>query len=146
MYGYLIGTTFLKSLNPYFRKHILNTLDPREYFYLNSFFVFILMILIFIFFETSETIEKMVSNYKKLKISQMACIVMISLLLVLSSLLIYELDKNHNTPFINNMLLKTGSVIVLITVSVCIFGEKYTLKQIIGILLIFIGMYLVMQK
>jgi drug/metabolite transporter (DMT)-like permease len=76
----------------------------------------------------------------------MACIVIISLLLVFSSLLIYELDKNHNTPFINNMLLKTGSVIVLITVSVCIFGEKYTLKQIMGIFLIFIGIYLVMQK
>ena len=146
MYSYLIGTTFLKSMNPYFRKHVLDTLNPREYFYLNTFFVFILMILVFFLFETKKSVKEMFSNYKKLEHSHFSCIFIISLLAVASSILLYELDKNHNTPLINNILLKTGSVIVLILVGLFIFGEKYTWKQIIGIILTCIGIYLVMRE
>ena len=146
MYGYLIGTTFLKSMNPYFRKHILNTLNPREYFYLNTIFVFILMTLVFLLFESEKSIEQMIRNYKKLEYTQLGCIFIISIILVASSLLLYELDKNYNTPLINNILLKTGSIIVLIVVGVGMFGEKYTWKQIIGIMLTFTGIYLVMDK
>ena len=146
MYSYLIGTTFLKSMNPYFRKHILDTLNPREYFYLNTIFVFILMILVFLFFETKKSTKEMISNYQKLEHSHFACIFIISFLLVASSLLLYELDKNHNTPLINNILLKTGSVIVLIVIGVFMFGEKYNWKQITGIILTCMGIYLVMQK
>ena len=136
----------VKSMNPYFRKHILNTLNPREYFYLNTLFVFILMILVFLLFESEKTIEQMIRNYKKLEYTQLGCIFIISIILVASSLLLYELDKNHNTPLINNILLKTGSIIVLIVVSVWMFGEKYTWKQILGIILTFTGIYLVMDK
>jgi uncharacterized membrane protein len=146
MYGYLLGATFLKSMNPYFRKHILNTLNPREYFYLNTIFVFILMIIVFLLFESEKSIEQMICNYKKLQYTQLGCIFIISILLVASSLLLYELDKNYNTPLINNILLKTGSIIVLIVIGVAMFGEKYTLKQILGIALTFTGIYLVMDK
>ena len=146
MYGYLLGTTFLKSMNPYFRKHILNTLNPREYFYLNTIFVFVLMILVFLLFESEKSIEQMICNYKKLEYTQFGCIFIISILLVSSSLLLYELDKNYNTPLINNILLKTGSIIVLIVIGVAMFGEKYPWKQILGIALTFTGIYLVMDK
>ena len=133
-------------MNPYFRKHILNTLNPREYFYLNTIFVFVLMIIVFLLFENKESIEQILSNYKKLKHTQFACIFIISFLLVASSLLLYELDKKYNTPLINNILLKTGSIIVLVVIGIGIFGEKYTIKQIIGILLTVTGIYLVMKK
>jgi drug/metabolite transporter (DMT)-like permease len=145
MYGYLMGTTFLKSMNPYFRKHVLNTLNPREYFYLITFFVFILMIIVFFIFETQKTTKEMMSNYKKLEYSHYACVLIISVLLVASSLLLYELDKNYNTPLLNNILLKTGSIIVLIVVGVFVFGEKYTWKQILGIILTCMGIYLVIK-
>lgn len=141
-----MGTTFLKSMNPYFRKHVLNTLNPREYFYLSTFFVFILMIIVFFIFETQKTTKEMMSNYKKLEYSHYACVLIISVLLVASSLLLYELDKNYNTPLLNNILLKTGSIIVLIVVGVFVFGEKYTWKQIVGIILTCIGIYLVMKE
>jgi len=140
-----MGTTFLKSMNPYFRKHVLNTLNPREYFYLSTFFVFILMIFVFFLFETRKTTKEMISNYKKLEYSHYACVLIISVLLVVSSILLYELDKNYNTPLLNNILLKTGSILVLIVVGVFIFGEKYTWKQILGIALTCIGIYLVMK-
>lgn len=146
MYSYLIGTTFLKSMNPYFRKHVLNTLNAREYFYMSTLFGFILMILVFFLFETQKTTKEMISNYKKLEYSHYACIFIIAFLLVASSLLLYELDKNYNTPLLNNILLKTGSIIVLIVVGVFVFGEKYTWKQIAGIILTCIGIYMVMKE
>ena len=146
MYGYLVGTTFLKSMNPYFRKHILNTLNPREYFYLNTLFVFLLMILVFLFFENKDSVNDIIRNYKKLKVSQIGCIFIISFLLVASSILLYELDKKYNTPLINTILLKTGSIIVLIVIGVGIFGENYSWSQILGILLTVMGIYLIMQK
>ena len=146
MYGYLVGTTFLKSMNPYFRKHILNTLNPREYFYLNTLFVFLLMILVFLFFENKDSVNDIIRNYKKLKVSQIGCIFIISFLLVASSILLYELDKKYNTPLINTILLKTGSIIVLIVIGVGIFGENYSWSQILGILLTVTGIYLIMQK
>jgi uncharacterized membrane protein len=146
MYRFLIGSTFLKSMNPYFRKHILNTLNPREYFYLNNFFVFILMFFVFFLFETKQSTKEMISNYYKLESSHYACIFIISVLLVVSSLLLYELDKKHNTPLINNILMKTGSVIILILVGVFIFEEKYNWKQMLGIILTCIGIYFTMQK
>jgi drug/metabolite transporter (DMT)-like permease len=71
---------------------------------------------------------------------------MISLLAVVSSLFLYELDKHHNTPLINNVLLRVFSLIVLIIVGVLIFKEEYNCKQIIGLFLAIIGIFLIMQK
>jgi drug/metabolite transporter (DMT)-like permease len=64
----------------------------------------------------------------------------------MSSLFLYELDKNHNTPLINTILLRLFSVVVLIIVGVFIFGEKYNWMQIVGIFLAVIGVFLIMQK
>ena len=97
-------------------------------------------------FETQKTTKEMMLNYKKLEYSHYACVLIISVLLVSSSLLLYELDKNYNTPLLNNILLKTGSIIVLIVVGVFVFGEKYTWKQIVGIILTCMGIYLVMKE
>ena len=62
----------------------------------------------------------------------------------MSSLFLYELDKNHNTPLINTILLRLFSVVVLIIVGVFIFGEKYNWMQIVGIFFTIIGIFLLM--
>jgi drug/metabolite transporter (DMT)-like permease len=104
------------------------------------------MILVFLFFENKDSVNDIIRNYKKLKVSQIGCIFIISFLLVASSILLYELDKKYNTPLINTILLKTGSIIVLIVIGVGIFGENYSWSQILGILLTVTGIYLIMQK
>jgi drug/metabolite transporter (DMT)-like permease len=63
-----------------------------------------------------------------------------------SSLLLYELDKNFNTPLLNFVFLKFASVLSLIFVGIFIFKEKYTWKQILGITLAVLGIYLITNK
>lgn len=150
MWNFVIFTTILKSFTPYFRKHILGTLNSDEFLLLNSLIILSLVLIYFlfkiIFGKQRETLGQIINNYKKMKYSQIFCVAIISLLTVASSLFIYELDKNHNTPLINNVLLRIFSVIALIIVGIFIFKEEYNWKQIVGIFLAIIGVILIMQK
>jgi drug/metabolite transporter (DMT)-like permease len=150
MYHFVIGTTFLKSVIPYFRKHVLGTLNSDEFLLLNSTIIFVIVLVIFILKiltgQQHETFKQIVNNYKKMTYSQVICISIIASLTVLSSLFIYELDKHHNTPLINTILLRSFSIISMILVAVFIFDEKYNWSQIIGVVLAFIGVFLIMQK
>jgi drug/metabolite transporter (DMT)-like permease len=53
------------------------------------------------------------------------------------------LDKNYNTPLINSVFLRVGSIIALLLVGIFVFEEKYTYKQIAGVLLTLLGIYLI---
>ena len=39
MYPFIFGLTIIKSINPYFRKHLLNILDSHDLLFINSFFI-----------------------------------------------------------------------------------------------------------
>lgn len=147
MYYYIFGLTLLKSINPYFRKHILATLTGHDLLIINTFFIFIIVAIIFLykcFFD--KTIINTFNNYKKLSLTQLVCLFALATLAVVSSLFIFELDKNYNNPLINSLFLKVASVVALGFVSICIFKEKYNWKQIIGIILAGFGVYLITNK
>jgi len=147
MYPYLIGITLLKSVNPYFRKHILDTLEGHDLLFINTFFIFLIVLSIFIYKTIfHKTLYDTIENYKNLTNSQILCIFLICALTVGSSLLLYELDKNFNTPLLNFVFLKFASVLSLIFVGIFIFKEKYTWKQILGITLAVLGIYLITNK
>ena len=44
---FLFLTSFLKSFNPYLRKHILNSLESHEYLFLNTFIISFLYLYFF---------------------------------------------------------------------------------------------------
>ena len=147
MYHYILGLTLLKSINPYFRKHILNTLSGHDLLIINTLFIGVIVFIIFLykcFFDKS--IIDTLNNYKKLSFTQIACLFSLAVLAVVSSLFVFELDKNYNTPLINSLFLKIASVVALGLVSIFIFREKYNWKQIIGILLAILGVYLITSK
>uniref|UniRef100_A0A6C0KVQ6 EamA domain-containing protein n=1 Tax=viral metagenome TaxID=1070528 RepID=A0A6C0KVQ6_9ZZZZ len=150
MLHFLVGTTLLKSVTPYFRKHVLGTLTSDEFLLLNSCIVFFIIFIIFVIKillgKQHETLNEIINDYKKLSYSQVLCISLISIFTVLTSLFIYELDKKHNTPLINTILLRFGSVIVLILVGIFVFGEDYNWIQVSGIFLAVLGVFLIMQK
>ena len=148
MYNFFLGITFLQQFRPYFRKHISNTLDPHEYVLLNTLAILIIIILYvsYLFITQKTTHSKLISNIKSLSYSECGCILMLAILTVVSGLLIFELDKNFNTPLINSMFLKAISMIALICVGIFIFKEKYKMHQYIGLLLVLLGMYLISQK
>jgi drug/metabolite transporter (DMT)-like permease len=147
MYHYILGLTFLKSLSPYFRKHVLGILNGHELLFINTFCISIIVFLVFIYkFMFDKSFHKTIENYKKLSVGHYTCIFIIALLTVFSALLIYEFDKSYNTPFLNSMFMKVASVVFLFLVSVFLFEETYSIKQILGIALTVVGVYLVTSK
>ncbi len=150
MLNFVIGTTFLKSIVPYFRKHILGTLNSDEFLLLNSTIIFVIILIIFVIKiltgEQEKTMKQIINNYKKMTYIQVIFITIIALLTVMSSLFIYELDKKHNTPLINSILLRSFSIISMILVGVFIFGELYSWVQIVGVILAIFGLFLIIQK
>jgi drug/metabolite transporter (DMT)-like permease len=149
MYHYLAGITLLKSLSPYFRKHILTTIHSHELLFVQNFFITMIVLLFFVykcFFDKEHNLDTMMKNVGNMKWTQLLCIFIISVLSVTSSVMIYEMDKKYNTPLMNMIFMRVGSTLALILIGVFLFKEKYTFSQIIGFLLIVVGIYLVSKK
>lgn len=147
MYIYSICLSILKSMNPYFRKHVLITLDSHELFFINSIIIFTLVIFWGLYkYIVEKTVHKSIENYRKLSFTQMGSIFMICILSIISTIFVYEFDKYYNTPLINFIFSKFVSVIALIAVGIFIFKEKYKWKQIFGIILAIVGIYFVTDK
>ena len=149
MYLILFGLTLLKPLRPYFRKHISDVLDHHEYFLLSTMmilWIIFMYIAYLVFISRTTTVGTMIENISCLSFSEVIAIFVLSCLTVITGLLVFELDKNHNTPLMNEILLKSMSTIAVICVAVFIFKEKYKIHQIGGIALVMIGIYLASRK
>ena len=148
MYAIFIGLSFLQQFRPYLRKYISNTLDTHEYFFLNTIMVFFFISLYILYLLTSKktTFSKFINNIQLLRYTDIGCLLVMALLTVISGLLIFELDKNYNTPLINSIFLRSISTIALIFIGIFIFKETYELHQLFGIFLVILGIYLTSQK
>jgi len=147
MYQYLVGLSILKSIAPYFRKHVLDHLESHDFFLLNSLFIFGFLALFVTYrYFFDKTLSSSIKKIKTLKISHIGCIFTIALFTFIGSITIMEFDKNHNTPMINALLIKIFSTISLVLTSIFIFKEKYTFLQIVGICLTIAGVFLISNK
>ena len=97
-------------------------------------------------FNKKTTFSKFISNIYSLTYTEISCVFILALLAVVTGLLIFELDKNYNTPLINSVFLRAMSSISLIFIGIFIFKENYKIHQFIGIFLIILGIYLTSQK
>ena len=149
MYQYLFGLSILKSFTPYFRKHVLTTLNSHDLLFINTFIIFSIVFVFFLYqllFDKSKPLIETFKNYESLTFSQVGALFIMAFLAVGSSIFIYEFDKNYNTPLINSMFMRTASTISLILVGIFMFEEKYSWKQIAGVFLTIFGVLLVSQK
>jgi drug/metabolite transporter (DMT)-like permease len=144
MYPFIAGITIIKSINPYFRKHILNILDSHDLLFINSFFISVVVFIIFLYklFFDKKSLNNIAENYRKLTLSHYLCIIIISIFTVSSSLLLYEFDKKYNTPLMNSMFLRCISILALFFTGYFFFKEQYNWKQILGLIFIIIGVFL----
>uniref|UniRef100_A0A6C0HCK1 EamA domain-containing protein n=1 Tax=viral metagenome TaxID=1070528 RepID=A0A6C0HCK1_9ZZZZ len=149
MYQYMFGLSILKSFTPYFRKHVLTTLNSHDLLFINTFFIFSIVFLFFLyklFFDKSNPLIETFKNYKSLSLTQVVALFVMAFLAVGSSIFVYEFDKKYNTPLINSMFMRTASTISLILVGIFLFEEKYSWKQIAGVFFTIFGVYLISQK
>lgn len=149
MYNYMFGLSILKSFTPYFRKHVLTTLNAHDLLFINTFIIFSIVFVFFVYqllFNKSKPLVETLQNYRNLSFTQVGALIVMAFLAIGSSIFIYEFDKNYNTPLINSMFMRTASTISLIIVGMFLFEERYSWKQIAGVFLTIFGILLISQK
>jgi len=148
MYFLLAVTSLLKTFSPYLRKHILDSIEGHEYMFINTFFVAFFVFLYFMYkiIYHDDMFDKLVNNMYKLTFLQVIYFILIAFITVVSSIVIINLDKNFNTPLINSMLSKGIAAVMLLFVATIIYKEKYNLKQVFGIFLTVLGLFLINCK
>jgi len=145
----MFGLSILKSFTPYFRKHVLTTLNAHDLLFINTFIIFSIVFVFFVYqllFNKSKPLVETLQNYRNLSFTQVGALIVMAFLAIGSSIFIYEFDKNYNTPLINSMFMRTASTISLIIVGMFLFEERYSWKQIAGVFLTIFGILLISQK
>jgi len=148
MYLFVGITQFMKILNPYFRKHLLETLESHEYLFLNTFLVafFVMLYFIYTLFSHDKYVHKLAHKIKNLTPTQIVYFIIIALITVISSLVLIHFDKHYNTPLINGLFTKVIAAVLLLIVGIFMFKENYNYKQICGIILTVVGLFLISSK
>jgi drug/metabolite transporter (DMT)-like permease len=145
---HLIGSILLRTIDPYFRRHLTSkSLNATNYMYLETFiytFVLFLFIIFNYFYDKKESFETL-KNLQNVKIRDVIFMSITSFFFIYSTLMIYE-NEHSNTAFINGVFLRGGTLVGILIVGIFFYEEKYNWKQIIGIILTFIGIYLLMNK
>lgn len=150
MYSILFGVSILKSLRPFFKKNVLQTIDEDDFLYLNTFFIGLFVIAYFIystrFKKDNNKKRTVIDKCKNLKPVEIISMMVVSLFTVISTVLVLQMDKGYQTPFINSMLTKGFSTILVIMIGMVVYKENYSMLQMLGIGLILLGTFLISKK
>ena len=141
MYKHIVGLSLIDISRPYLRKQLLQTLNPLEYMFLNTFLINALLIMYFsyIFVNQKQIIDSAVIQYNRLSVKQLCSITVSSVSTVASSIILLDFDKKYNTPAVNNIIIKSSSIIVVFFIGYIFFQETYSMKQIVGIVTMVTG-------
>jgi drug/metabolite transporter (DMT)-like permease len=104
------------------------------------------MYFIYIQISDNDFIYKFTQKSQKLSIIQIVFFIFIAFVTLSSTFIFIHLDKFYNTPFINGLLSRGMSAILLMAVGVFMFKEEYSYEQISGVFLTIFGLYLVIPK
>lgn len=145
---HIFGSILLKTIDPYYRRYLTSdTLNPTDYMYLETFiytFILILFIIFKYFYNKNEAIESF-KNLKSVQLKDIVFLSIISFFFMYSTIMVYE-NEHQDTAFMNSVLLRGGTLIGVLLVGIFFYKEKYTWKQVIGIILSLSGIYLLMNK
>jgi uncharacterized membrane protein len=135
MYKHIIGLSLIDICRPYLRKQLLQTLNPLEYMFLNTFLINAVLIMYFsyIFVNQKQIIDSAVIQYNRLSVKQLCSISFSSVSTVASTIMLLDLDKKYNTPALNNIIIKSSSIVAVFFIGYFFFQETYSMKQIVGI-------------
>ena len=132
----IFGISLIKTLRPYIKRNIFDNITSAEFIFLNSIFIGVLSFT-YAYIYKGENIEKIwgLSYMHYMSGIFLACIT------VVSSLAIYKLQEDSiiTTTFI----IKSLSSILLLVIGIFIYNEKLNAKQIVGIFLGILAIFLI---
>ena len=129
MYKHIVGVSLIDICRPYLRKQLLQTLNPLEYMFLNTFLINAVLIMYFsyIFVNQKQIIDSAVIQYNKLSVKQLCSISFSSVSTVASTIMLLDLDKKYNTPALNNIIIKSSSIVAVFFIGYFFFQETYSM-------------------
>ena len=141
----MIGSGLINSIKPFCKKHILNSLDPHEFVFLNTFLITLFLLLYFIYLSINDkyNIYGLYDKYTNLSKSQFLAIVGISTITLSSTFLGLTMNKTNGINIKNNLIIKSITTILVIAIGVYVYEEEYTRIDIFGIFLILVGIYMI---
>ena len=101
---------------------------------------------IYTLFSHDKYIHKLAHKIKNLTTTQIFYFIIIALVTFISSLVLIHFDKHYNTPLINGLFTKVIAALLLLIVGIFMFKENYNYKQICGIILTVVGLFLISSK
>ena len=145
---HLITYIILKTFDPYYRRYLTSdSLNGIDYMYLET-IIYSLVLFLFIifkyFYNKKETIETF-KNLQNVETKDILIMSVMSFFFLYSTLMIYE-NEHDNSAFLNTIILRGGTLVGILLTGIFFYEEKYNWKQIVGIILSFIGIYLLMSK
>jgi uncharacterized membrane protein len=136
----LVGAGIMNSVKPYWRKHVIESLEASEFALLNT--IIIGCILLVYILWSKKSVKDICSKYYTLTWTQLISIIALSIITVTGTMLKLTNDKKSNPTFTNGLIVKGISSAIVITVGILFYNETYTWKTWLGIVMIGIGLYL----
>tara|TARA_A100001035_G_scaffold278606_1_gene277824 strand:+ start:339 stop:782 length:444 start_codon:yes stop_codon:yes gene_type:complete len=146
MYHILLGISALKSMEPFFRKDVLQTLNNEEFLFINTLMISILIIAytIYMYF-TKKTTMNIGKKLKTFSLAQIVFLIALAFITFISTVSIFKISKEFNSQNLN-ALIKTLTTVFALIIGVTFYNEQYTATQIYGIIITIVGIYLITKK
>ena len=146
MYHILFGISALKSMEPFFRKDVLQTLNNEEFLFINTLMISVLIILYTLYmYMTKQSTLNVFSKLKTFSFTQLVFLVALSFITFISTVSIFQISSQFNTQNLN-ALVKTMTTVFALFIGVTFYNEQYTATQIYGIIITIVGIYLITKK
>lgn len=135
----IVGLSCIKSIGPFLRQHVLESISIAEFIFVTS-----VLIMLISFMYAYVHHRKPFRNLFRLSHTQYSAIVVISAATILSGFAIVKLEEMGILSSI--FVLRAASSIFAILVGVFIFEEKLTLYQSVGIILAILSAAFLIQQ
>ncbi len=146
MYHILFGISALKSMEPFFRKDVLQTLNNEEFLFINTLMISVLIILYTLYmYMTKRSTLNVFSKLKTFSFAQIVFLIALAFITFISTVSIFQVSKEFNTQNLN-ALVKTMTTVFALFIGVTFYNEQYTATQIYGIIITIVGIYLITKK
>ena len=132
------------SINPYIIKKSIGNLSYDEYLFINATLV-LTVIIIFHLYKYSYSQKNIFNVIKYMHKEQLLFITLSTILAITTSMTLYTLLKYNNVSYIIPQI-QPCVIILSILIGYFIFKESITVKQLIGIFLIILGLFIVNYK
>ena len=145
MNAMMFGSGIINSIKPFCKKHVINTLDPHEFIFLNTFLITFILLIYFIYLSIYEkyNVYTLYNKYTTLSKSQLFAIVGLSSITLTTMFIGLSSQKTQITNVKSSLMMKSMTTILIIIIGIYMFEEEYTQFDIFGIILILSGIYMI---